>query len=145
MIKKKPYEKQNNKTLYDNQQNLIYKQGDFNNYGLESEYGFSARRMDIRRQARNIIPYKTLEELWPTYNVGEISVNLPYGNYLVTWYWTTTWSGDVDLSLDGTTLLTVSGNQISVPINVTDAQQTFAITPQTNTGTRTYNIIFISL
>lgn len=145
MIKKKPYEKQNTKTLYDNQQNLIYKQGDFNNYGLTSEYGFSERRLDIRRQARNIIPYKTIEELGVTYNVGEMSVKLPYGNYLVTWYWTTTWSWDVDLSIDGTTFLTVSGNQISVPISIESEQQTFSITPQTNTGTRTYSIIFISL
>ena len=145
MIKKKPYEKQDNKTLFNNQQHELDKQSNFDNYGLTSEYGFSERRLDIRRQARNIIPYKTPDELNVTYNVGEINVELPYGNYLVTWYWTTTWSGDVDVSLWGSTLLTISGNQISVPIKVAEAQQTFSITPQTNTGTWTYSIIFISL
>jgi len=145
MIKKKPYEKQESKTLYNNQQERISRQSNFDNYGLTSEYGFSERRLDIRRQARNIIPYKTIEELWATYNDGEMSVNLPYWNYLVTWYWTTTWSGDVDVTLDGTTLLAVSGNQICIPVKVVSQSETFTITPQTNTGTRTYNIIFISL
>ena len=145
MIKKKPYEKQDNKTLFNNQQSELNKQNNFADYGLQPEYWFSERRLDIRRQARNIIPYKTVDELWVTYNGGEMSVKLPYWNYLVTWYWTTTWSWDVDLSIDWTTFLTVSGNQLSVPIKVTNGQQTFAITPQTNTGTWTYSIIFISL
>ena len=145
MIKKKPYEKQDNKTLYNNQQELINKQSYFADYGIDPEYWFATRRLDIRRQARNIIPYKTIEDFKTTYDTGEIYVTLPYWKYLITWYWTTTWSGSVNVYLDSTQLLTISGNQISVPINVKETQQTFSIRPQTNTGTRVYNIIFISL
>lgn len=145
MIKKKPYEKQENKTLYNNQQERINRQNNFADYGLTPEYWFSARTLDARRQARNIIPFKTIWEYENRYDGGELYVNLPYGEYLITWYWTTTGSGDVDVFLGEDNLLTVSGNQISIPVGVQNAQATFSIKPQTNTWTWTYNLIFISL
>lgn len=145
MIKKKPYEKQNMKTLYDNQQELINRQGNFDNYGLSSEYWYSARNLDARRQARNIIPYETISDLETTYNGWEIYVRLPYWKYLITWYWTTTGSWGVKAYLDSTQLIAISANQISIPVNVEKDTQIFSIKPNTNTWTWTYNLLFISL
>lgn len=145
MIKKKPYEKQDNKTLYNNQQERINRQNNFDNYGLSSEYWFSARTLDARRQARNIIPYQTIWDFESRYDGGEMYVKLPYWKYLITWYWETTGSGSVDVYLDNDNLLTISGNQISIPVGVQNSQQEFSIRPQTNTWTWTYNLIFISL
>lgn len=145
MIKKKPYEKQDNKTLYNNQQERINRQNNFDNYGLSSEYWFSARTLDARRQARNIIPYQTIGDFESRYDGGELYLNLPYWKYLITWYWETTGSWSVDVYLDNDNLLTISGNQISIPVGVQNSQQEFSIRPQTNTWTWTYNLIFISL
>lgn len=144
MIKKKPYEKQENKTLYNNQQEMINRQGNFDNYGLDSEYWFSARTLDARRQARNIIPYQTISEFNHRYDGGEIYMKPPRGKYLVTWYWQTTGSGNVKVYKDSGYFLEISWNQISIPVEI-EEWETFSIRPNTNTWTWTYNLIFISL
>ena len=144
MIKKKPYEKQNMKTLYDNQQDIIRKQGNFDDYGLSSEYWYSSRTLDARRQARNIIPYQTISEFEHRYNVWELYMKPPRGKYLVTGYWQTTGSWNVKVYKDSGYFLEISGNQISIPVEIED-WEVLSIRPNTNTWTWTYYLIFISL
>ena len=146
MIKKKAYEKQDMKTLYNNQWELVKKQKNFSNYGIENEYWFSDKRLYAKLQARNIIKYSKLNFSEGISGInGRIIRQMQEWEYLICWTRSTVWLATyVEIYLDGQLLLHDESHSFCIPISVGKWWWTLDIDPD-NVAWMTYNIIFISL
>jgi len=146
MIKKKAYEKQNFKTLYDNQAEMVKKQGDFSQYGFEEEYWFSNRRLDVKRQARNIFDFRGADVFPTEVSWNQVDITLPKWNYLVVCVWQTTSSNDAMWVYVNNVLSYKFSWGSTIFIQAIDSDNSqLSFRPISNTGTWTYKPLFISI